>query len=1066
MLRTNYFIYSLLFKHIQLQSDATIDGTTLTVTTLADYQSISSNITESQIQTLIIQGEDVSFTTVDKIDNLAISKLVVNSTTTTTLGESLFQNNKYIKTVELSEHVTTIKSYCFDHSSIESINLEHVTTFESYTFRACNKLTDLSVYTANIPDYFATGSTNLKNVNLNEENVVIGQYVFHDCTSLSDLNYSKIISYGKYSFAYSSIKKVAISPGVTLIDERAFYCSQIISIDFQERTDSLTLSSESFSNLLITRIDLPSNFVLSSKTFCKNSKLVSVVLTYDYDTIPSECFSSCFSLKFFTAPGLKTLNEKVFYNCKSLKSISTSNLTEVGNSCFSYCESLEISVPVNISTIGDYAFSYCSKVNLPRISNTSVLGKYSFLGCSNLQKLYLRFSFGQGCFQGCQKVTDIIFENPVTEIPDFAFCNCSSLQKVSFNTNLTKIGKYSFSSCNLNNLVSLRYVETIDDYAFSYTKITSLLFSNLVSISEFSFYGVNSITKITLAKDCAYFDALPFAQTSGISIVTELKPRNVSITDDNLLILNGNTLICLLPEYSSSSFTIPEEITTVQKGFLALAKKVKTVEVSNDINLNKLSFYGSPYVKEVKISFEKTAFSEDETDILPSNFFANSDSLQTVTITTPIAALGEQCFTNCLKLKTLNLPQECQTFQSKVFYNCQKLSTVNLTFVNSLYPNCFENAGITTINLSNFKHLNESLFKDCKSFKTVDFTTIQFIGDNCFENCEKLSKVEITHSINLGDKVFLNCIGLKTAVLSGLYSIPDYCFDGCEKLNSVSFSDNLYLIGSYSFRKCNMKEIIIPDKTVSIGVQAFSYCPKLKKVTIGIGITQFSDDDKWFIGSSVEKLNLPSSLVDISQNSLNKLFNVKTINFSPESRLYKFGTNSLINKFSNAFYTTVGKLSLLFTIPENVEEIDWSGYKREKFIEETHVAFDQTFYDSDYRSSILKVPSSVKIIEGTNDETSIYKICYEGKYFQDGEFDITKKVVTDDYNNPLFSDDVYEVEKCKKSLPDEYKWRHIHGLSSAEIGLIAFCASALFLIILFIILYFVCPFGGGGKYKV
>ena len=52
------------------------------------------------------------------------------------------------------------------------------------------------------------------------------------------------------------------------------------------------------------------------------------------------------------------------------------------------------------------------------------------------------------CFNECDKLKDIVFNEGLEEIRRGAFCHCSALESITFPSTLTEIGQISFSSCS------------------------------------------------------------------------------------------------------------------------------------------------------------------------------------------------------------------------------------------------------------------------------------------------------------------------------------------------------------------------------------------------------------------------------------------------------------------------------------------------------------------------------------------------------------------------------------------------------------------------------------------
>ncbi len=76
-------------------------------------------------------------------------------------------------------------------------------------------------------------------------------------------------------------------------------------------------------------------------------------------------------------------------------------------------------------------------------------------------------ALGEGAFNNCHKLEEIVLPDSITEIPDSCFFACSSLKMISLPNSLVRIGKGAFSSCAIESIVIQKGVLEIGDNAFS-----------------------------------------------------------------------------------------------------------------------------------------------------------------------------------------------------------------------------------------------------------------------------------------------------------------------------------------------------------------------------------------------------------------------------------------------------------------------------------------------------------------------------------------------------------------------------------------------------------------------
>ena len=103
-------------------------------------------------------------------------------------------------------------------------------------------------------------------------------------------------------------------------------------------------------------------------------------------------------------------------------------------------------------------------------------------------------------------------------------------------------------------------------------------------------------------------------------------------------------------------------------------------------------------------------------------------------------------------------------------------------------------------------------------------------------------------------------------------SIPDtvtdfgeFLFDGCADLRYLNLPSNLKTLWGYTFVRCGIEEVILPDGVKAIPPYAFKDCKNLKKVVCGTGMKKIY---AWAFGGC-DKLSevVCSSEVDISPDA-------------------------------------------------------------------------------------------------------------------------------------------------------------------------------------------------------
>ena len=357
------------------------------------------------------------------------------------------------------------------------------------------------------------GCRNLIYIKLSDRLDCVGSLVFYGCTSLeSALLPNSLKTVGTDMFSQcTNLREVTIGSNLHTIENGMFNACEALEI-INGSINILKIGSNAFrgcKNLTNIKIN-PEISYIGDYAFADCNSLTELFFEDNLIYLGSGAFYNCNALNNIgSLEKLTKINSYVFYNCSSLKSINISAITSVGVYAFYNCSSLKTLDISKVITIDSYAFYNCTSIETVDMPYINSIGNYGFYGCKGLKYLRMPVSYmvkSSTVFEGCESIekmvfavgtgvmpeyndrydylissyqkyqpwtksrkelTEIVFEEGITNVGSFAFYDCCELKNVVLSKEITKIGSYAFSYCsNLESITIFENVEKICDNAF------------------------------------------------------------------------------------------------------------------------------------------------------------------------------------------------------------------------------------------------------------------------------------------------------------------------------------------------------------------------------------------------------------------------------------------------------------------------------------------------------------------------------------------------------------------------------------------------------------------------
>ena len=424
----------------------------------------------------------------DNLKNVPESLNEIIITNAKSIGDSAFYGCTALKSVEVTESITSIRDSAVRYMKLTIIvSSNNVTNIGDSAFMNCSGLTSvvLPCSVKNIGKSAFSGCVLLTNIEIPNNVTSIGESAFSGCRSLTNIYYNGTIE----DWCNISFDSYSSNP--------MHYVSHLYMLDANNRYKEITKGKEIVIPETVTKI--------GNYQFCGLKNVTNITIPNSVTSIGSSAFEGCTSLTSIEIPNSVTsIGSSAFRGCTSLTSIEIPNsVTSIENYAFRGCTSLtSIEIPNSVTSIGGYAFDGCTSLTSIEIPNSVTSIVYSaFYGCNSLTyNIYDNCKYlgndenpylvlveatntsmqsisinpntkiiGSSAFEGCTSLTSIEIPNSVTSIENYAFYDCTSLTSIKIPNSVTSIGSFAFSGCtSLTSIKIPNSVTSIGDYAFEY----------------------------------------------------------------------------------------------------------------------------------------------------------------------------------------------------------------------------------------------------------------------------------------------------------------------------------------------------------------------------------------------------------------------------------------------------------------------------------------------------------------------------------------------------------------------------------------------------------------------
>ena len=684
-------------------------------------------------------------------------------------------------------------------------------------------------------------------------------------------SFGYVTSVGQACFkGCSNLKSITFPPSVTNVGHEAFVgCTALTNVVFQSKVKTI-----------------------DSRAFYGCSALTTFTLPTSLVTIGDHAFDGCSSVKGFKIPdNVSSIGEGAFANCSSNTKLDVSSVNKyyvhntartiildkptktqlIAYSCG--LSATSFTIPETVMEIMPYAFAGTVNLASVTLNNVETIGHDAFANCGKLYTLVMPekvANIGENAFAGVAKGirVQVAWAEPLA-ISEGTFSLAPNAEEGGINGRLFVPAGTKEAYASAVGWSWFNFIEegTIADYAakiiqFADPKTAEICLAAYDSdhdgyVTTDEAAVVTSLGDVFKGAEIGSFDELKYF--TGITSIEEGA-------------FSGSTL---------TKVTLPENVTTIGAGAFANCTELTVFNVpASVINIGTGAFKGCSSLTAIKVDAENPSYDSGTSGVLftkdrstliqypakksstsisipdgvqtiEPDAFAGAQLLQSVTISSTVAIIGERAFADCSALKTV------KTFWPEpIEVPANTFEGVDLSAATLNVPNGSDEAykaaevwkdfgNVTTFKLfiifqdPNVEKIcvdNWDLNGDGRLGYT-EAAAVTSLGDVFKGNTEITSfseLAEFTKVTEIPDSAFFGCTSLKTfGVPNGLKRFGKSAFEGCSVLKMPPLTTALQEFAERSFFDCDgLTTVAIHPNIKRIGDGAFGNCSSLTSFNV------------------------------------------------------------------------------------------------------------------------------------------------------------------------------------------------------------------------------------------
>jgi len=660
-----------------------------------------------------------------------------------------------------------------------------------------------------------------------------------------------VTTISSYAFAnLTGLEEVVLPSTLIRIGVGAFYnCTSLTKINME---NVKFINKQAFSNCPIEDINLNSAVTIGVYAF-ENCKLNYIILPNCTQSLSTGAF---YNNEYLTSVSIKAKKVKiapyVFAKCNRLTSIKI-NASVISQHAFEDCTDLsDVTLGQDVAVIQEYAFSNT------KVSKFKIEQKNPYLTLDSSGALILKGtelilaapgyvdegntittdaeSISSGAFSGNKKVFYLVLNN-CKNIGDYAFANCTNLKTVIMPS-VETIGNYAFYGTALTNIGVLSNLKSIGEYAFAKTDLETLSLVDDVIVNSYAFAYCEYLETVTVGNnvklgDYSFYNQINLYTYEMTGNFDHYTPYNYEVKDKN-----GNTI--KINSYYRYNFND------------GVNSKLTTINIGNDCTVGEAAFFGNGKLTTVNLG---------NNTIVENYGFYSCHELVNIDFTN-VKSIGDYAFSGYNALdyyKENNIWRYAYESEytdgaivsTAYMYTCfsPQFTSANLANISEVGISAFSgNDKLTNVTLcSDLTEVSKEMFSRCINLNSIALSDkITKIGDYSFAQTG-LTTIDLSNIDSIGEYALFNT-PVNNLVFKDNAEIGSYAFYYAQKLTNISNTQNIKIIGNYSFALTGIEKIDIQNIS-SIGDFAFLNS-SLIEVIFGDKLVSLGENP--FYGTNIE----------------------------------------------------------------------------------------------------------------------------------------------------------------------------------------------------------------------